>query len=245
MSRINRVCNIECRRAITNEKDETEEELPLPLIHSIGYHEYTITNPQGNLFLDFENGTSREINFEKNTAGAFHLKLPCSATLQITVRQMNVTIIEKTIPCLAKENNKIRWMRILPAQWSLIPEGKILSSLYTPHTYTLEEQILNNDWKVPTSYIETEQEREKRLEEITLTKRTHIYGSQFIFKITTIGSLTCLALALIYIAYTLFKIKMEIQKINIAKNERENIELRELLRSRRTRREESRESNLI
>jgi len=47
MSRINRVCNIECRRAITNEKVEIEEELPLPLIHSIGYHEYTITIPQG------------------------------------------------------------------------------------------------------------------------------------------------------------------------------------------------------
>ena len=131
------------------------------------------------------------------------------------------------MPCLQKYTKETQWNRLLPAQWSVLPEGRILSALDTPHAYIPEEQVFNKEWmkKVPISYIETEQEREKKLEEFTLTLSTASNGNSITFYIIATTALSLLAFVTIALFFKLQKILEEVLILQYAVHGNEHREL--------------------
>ena len=86
MSKINKVCVFECHKVNIATDEEEEEAALLPIIHAVDYQEFTITNPTQQLYIEFANGSSHQLPFQANAVGAYHLRLPCNATLNQQTR---------------------------------------------------------------------------------------------------------------------------------------------------------------
>jgi hypothetical protein len=187
-SYINQVCMFECNK-LSNERDLSETQLPI--IQGIGHREYIGTNFNNNTFISHKNGSITKLNVNTDKSGAFHIKLDCNKKLIQTVNLENITIIDELIPCFSetneffgKNNNKKEFeiIRILPAQWSELPDGSFESSLETDTRYVVKAMEIDEKWKekIPTIRLQTDMEFRKNLDQAIIQNNVKtIYGSPF------------------------------------------------------------------
>ena len=216
ISEINKICNFECHKA----SYDTEENVEVPIIQIINYGEYIITNPHENTFIVSENNTKTKLNINSKQPGAFLLKLQCNLKLIQKTKSNEITLINNIIPCLEEikgSNSTIE--RLIPAQWSELPDGIFENSLNPKSKFKAEKLKINENWKreAPTTNIQTQLEFEEKLEKIILEKTAKtIYGNPFYQDIANLSLFTINVIMLImltYLTYTILKMRSKIFRI--------------------------------
>ena len=70
MSKINKVCVFQSHK-VSPTTDRNDQETILPIIHTVNYQEFTVTNPQSQLHIEFGNGTPLQLSFKPSAMGTY------------------------------------------------------------------------------------------------------------------------------------------------------------------------------
>ena len=150
--------------------------------------------------------------------------MACDRKLIQIINGENVTIIDELIPCFTddntftKENKGHEITRILPAQWSELPDGFFKSSLDYDTRYIIKSLTIDEKWteKIPTVKLQTDMEFRRNLDQaLVLSNIKTIYGSAFYQNLVNLAFYTLTLFVFLLICLKFIQIN---RNINTLKN---------------------------